>query len=159
MGKIIENFHVEGEYWRDISVYFPQLGLIPNQERPEGQSVSSKIASAQRNEEEQRGANGCPVPPWKSRVQVYQKQTNRWSARDLQVKKTIWILFSPERFQPLLWNRAIFLYDWVFGETNICLTRQVWLGLIDTKLNKNKTGLGVLLAEGFQTLLLRQPSE
>lgn len=35
-------------------MYFSQLGLIPKRKRPEGQSVSREIASAQQNEGEHR---------------------------------------------------------------------------------------------------------
>lgn len=57
----------------------------------------------------QRGANSCLMPPWKSRVQVYQKQSNLWSercsgplgcrARRLQMEKNIPMLFPPARFK------------------------------------------------------------
>lgn len=42
-------------------MYFPQLGLILKRKRPEGQSVSSKIASAQQNEGKHREG---PIAAW-----------------------------------------------------------------------------------------------
>lgn len=42
-------------------MFFPQLGLILKRKRPEGQSVSNKIASAQQNEGEHREG---PIAAW-----------------------------------------------------------------------------------------------
>lgn len=56
-----------GEYWRDISVYILQLGLIQKQKCLEGQSVTNKIGK-QSVRAHRRQANSCLLPWWQSTI-------------------------------------------------------------------------------------------